>query len=82
MVAWPQPSMLLKTGIMLFLYAPENVPLCSDYAPIMPHTNPHTKWNPHTNLHTNGANTQQYYFHYHFAGMLQCRAMTVRITGD
>ena len=47
--------MLLKTGIMLFLYAPENVPLCSDYAPIMPHTNPHTKWNPHTNLHTNSA---------------------------
>ena len=53
--SWPTPTMLRKTGIMLFHYAPRNVPLCSDYAPIMPHTNPHTKWNPHTNLHTNSA---------------------------
>ena len=50
--AWPTPTMLRKTGIMLFHYAPGNAPLCSDYAPIMPHTNPHTKWNSHTNLHT------------------------------
>ena len=33
---WPEPTMLLKSSIMLFLYAPKNRPLCSHYAPIIP----------------------------------------------
>ena len=39
---WPEPTMLLKSSIMLFLYAPKTRPLCSHYAPIMLHTKLHT----------------------------------------
>ena len=28
---WPEPTMLRKSSIMLFFYAPRNRPLCSHY---------------------------------------------------